>query len=116
MNIFIGNLNFQTTEEQLQDVFAPFGEVTSVKIVTDKFTGRSRGFAFVEMPDQTEAEKAVEELHDYVLNNRNMVVNEAKPKTEDNRLITGHDINLLINNCLHNGINRVILITGLPVL
>lgn len=85
MNIFIGNLNFQTTEEQLQDVFAPFGEVTSVKIVTDKFTGRSRGFAFVEMPDQTEAEKAVEELHDYVLNNRNMVVNEAKPKTEDNR-------------------------------
>ncbi|HLW41297.1 MAG TPA: RNA-binding protein [Flavobacterium sp.] len=85
MNIFIGNLNFQTTEEQLQDVFAPFGEVASVKIVTDKFTGRSRGFAFVEMPDQTEAEKAVEELHDYVLNNRNMVVNEAKPKTEDNR-------------------------------
>lgn len=85
MNIFIGNLNFQTTEEQLQDVFTAFGEVSSVKIVTDKFTGRSRGFAFVEMPDQTEAEKAVEELQDYVLNNRNMVVNEAKPKTEDNR-------------------------------
>jgi len=85
MNIFIGNLNFQTTEEQLQDVFAAFGEVTSVKIVTDKFSGRSRGFAFVEMPDQTQAEQAVDQLNDQVLNNRNMVVNEAKPKSEDNR-------------------------------
>lgn len=63
MNIFVGNLNFQTTEEQLQDLFLPFGEVSSVKIVTDKFSGRSRGFAFVDMPDQTEGENAINNLN-----------------------------------------------------
>jgi len=80
MNIFVGNLNFQTTETQLQDLFAPFGEVSSVKIVTDKFSGRSRGFAFVEMPDQTQAENAINELNNYLLSSRSIVVNEAKPR------------------------------------
>lgn len=83
MNIFVGNLNFQTTEEQLQDLFTSFGEVESVKIVTDKFSGRSRGFGFVEMPDQTQAEKAISELHNHTLNSRLMVVNEAKPKNNN---------------------------------
>lgn len=85
MNIFIGNLNFQTTEEQLQDLFIPFGEVSSVKIVTDKFSGRSRGFAFVEMPDQKQGENAVNDLNNYILNSRLLVVNEAKPRENNNR-------------------------------
>ncbi len=85
MNIFVGNLNFQTTEEQLQDLFLPFGEVSSVKIVTDKFSGRSRGFAFVDMPDQTEGENAINNLNNYVLSSRLLVVNEAKPQENNSR-------------------------------
>ncbi|TDS62120.1 RNA recognition motif domain-containing protein [Myroides indicus] len=85
MNIFIGNLNFQTTEDELQNLFNSFGEVSSVKIITDKFSGRSKGFAFVEMPDTAQAENAINELNDYMLNNRNMVVNEAKPRENNNR-------------------------------
>ncbi len=82
MNIFIGNLNFQTTEEQLNDLFSSYGEVASVKIITDKFSNRSKGFGFVEMPDQTEAENAIENLNDYTLDSRSIVVNESKPKEE----------------------------------
>jgi len=85
MNIFVGNLNFQTTEDQLNEVFTSFGAVVSVKIVTDKFSGRSRGFAFVEMPDATQAEKAIQELQDYTLNNRNMVVSEANQRDDSKR-------------------------------
>ena len=85
MNIFVGNLNFQTTEDQLNEVFTSFGEVASVKIVTDKFSGRSRGFAFVEMPNATQAEKAIQELKDYMLNNRNMVVSEANQRDDNKR-------------------------------
>ncbi len=84
MNIFIGNLNFQTTEEQLEDLFTPFGELTSIKIITDKFSGRSRGFGFIEMPNSAEAEKAIENLNGQVFNDRNIVVNEAKPREENN--------------------------------
>jgi len=80
MNIFIGNLNFQTTEEQLKDLFSPYGALTSVKIITDKFSGRSRGFAFIEMPDTAEAEKAIDALNGQVFNERDIVVNEAKPR------------------------------------
>ncbi|WLD23776.1 RNA-binding protein [Flavobacterium dauae] len=85
MNIFVGNLNFQTTEDQLKEVFTSFGEVASVKIVTDKFSGRSRGFAFIEMPNATQAEKAIQELQDYALNNRNMVVSEANQRDDSKR-------------------------------
>lgn len=85
MNIFVGNLNFQTTEDQLKEVFTSFGEVASVKIVTDKFSGRSRGFAFIEMPNATQAEKAIQELQDYALNNRNMVVSEANQRDDNER-------------------------------
>ncbi len=85
MNIFVGNLNFQTTEEQLQDLFLSFGEVSSVKIVTDKFSGRSRGFAFVEMPNQIQGEKAVNDLNNYILNSRSLVVNAAKPRENNDR-------------------------------
>ncbi len=85
MNIFVGNLNFQTTEEQLQELFATYGEVESVKIVTDKFSGRSRGFGFVEMPEQAQAEEAIKQLNDYSLNSRSIVVNEAKPRESNDR-------------------------------
>jgi RNA recognition motif-containing protein len=85
MNIFVGNLNFQTTEAQLQDLFSSYGEVSSVKIVTDKFSGRSRGFGFIEMPSQTDAQKAISELHESTFNSRSMVVNEAKPRENNSR-------------------------------
>ena len=87
MNIFVGNLNFQTTEEQLQELFTPYGEVESVKIVTDKFSGRSRGFGFVEMPEQAQAEEAIKQLNDYSLNSRSIVVNEAKPRESNDRYL-----------------------------
>ncbi len=78
MNIFVGNISFQTTEQQLQTIFAPFGEVKSVKIVTDRFSNRSRGFAFVEMDEN--GEKAIEGLNNTMLNFQSIVVNEAKVK------------------------------------
>ncbi|MCC6384349.1 MAG: RNA-binding protein [Bacteroidia bacterium] len=80
MNIFVGNLNFKTTEQELGDLFSGYGNVQSVQIITDKFSGRSKGFAFVEMPDKEEAEKAIEGLNNYSLGDRNIVVNEARPK------------------------------------
>ena len=81
MNIFVGNLNAQTTEKQLSDIFTPFGEIRGVKIITDNFTRRSRGFAFVEMPDDAQATTAIEKLHNTDLNEQPMTVNEARPKT-----------------------------------
>lgn len=81
MKIFVGNLNFRTTEQELGDIFATYGAVDSVKIITDKFTGQSRGFAFVEMSDAA-AEKAIGELNGSDVGGRNIVVNESKPKSE----------------------------------
>lgn len=80
MNIFVGNLSFHTTEEELESLFASYGNIQSVKIITDKYSGRSKGFAFVEMPALEEAKKAIEELNNHNLDNRNIVVNEARPK------------------------------------
>ncbi|MBC8644327.1 RNA recognition motif domain-containing protein [Flavobacterium lindanitolerans] len=85
MNIFVGNLSFKTSEEQLFDLFASYGEVTSVKIITDKFSGNSRGFAFVEMPEQDEAQNAVDNLNDSEFDSRTMAVKEAMPKENDTR-------------------------------
>lgn len=85
MNIFVGNLNFRTTEEQLQNLFASFGAVSSVKIITDKLSGRSKGFAFVEMPDATEGENAINNLNSYSFNSRQIVVSEARPKENNVR-------------------------------
>lgn len=80
MNIFVGNLSFQTSEEQLLDVFTPFGEVSSVKVIVDGYSNRSRGFAFVEMPVSEHALTAIERLNESMLDSRVIVVNEAKPK------------------------------------
>jgi cold-inducible RNA-binding protein len=76
--IYVGNLSFQTSENDLSDLFAQFGEVESVKIITDRDTGRSKGFAFVEMGEDN-AEKAISQLNGKELNGRALTVNEAKP-------------------------------------
>jgi RNA recognition motif-containing protein len=80
MNIFVAKLSYQTTEETLRDLFATFGEVESAKIIFDKMAGRSKGFGFVEMPNEDEALKAIEELDDKVVDGRNIVVKQARSK------------------------------------
>jgi cold-inducible RNA-binding protein len=79
-NIFVGNLNFQTTQDDLLAAFAQYGAVERVNIVTDRDTGQPRGFAFVEMTDRREAETAINQLNGAELNGRAMNVNEARPK------------------------------------
>ena len=81
-NIFVGNLNFNTSEEQLRELFATYGQVDRVSILTDRDTGRSRGFGFVEMTNEAEAEKAIAALNGANLDGRTLNVNEAKPKTD----------------------------------
>jgi RNA recognition motif-containing protein len=83
MNIFVGNLSAQTTEKQLENLFTPFGAVQSVKIITDNYTGRSRGFAFVEMPERTHAETAIAKLNNSSLDTQSITVNEARPKNSN---------------------------------
>jgi RNA recognition motif-containing protein len=80
MNIFVGNLSFQTTQEELHAAFAQYGNVERVNIVTDRDTGQPRGFAFVEMPDKSEAENAIQQLNGAEMNGRALNVNEARPK------------------------------------
>ena len=84
MNIFVAKLNFDTREDDLRDAFEEFGEVDSVKIIMDKFTGRSKGYGFVEMPNDDEALAAIEALNDTELDGRTIVVKKAKPR-EDRR-------------------------------
>ena len=81
-NIFVGNLSFRTTQEELLAAFSQFGNVERVNIVTDRDSGQSRGFAFVEMTEKREAETAIEQLNGSDLNGRTMNVNEARPKPQ----------------------------------
>ncbi len=85
MNIYVGNLSYNVSEDDLKTVFAEFGEVESVKIITDKFSGQSKGFGFVEMPNQDEAKAAMASLNGSDLKGRNLNVNEAKPRSGDRR-------------------------------
>ena len=80
MNIYVGNLSFDTTEDQLRQAFEGFGEISSVAIITDKYTGESRGFAFVEMADQAAATEAISGLNGQDMNGRTLSVNEARPR------------------------------------
>jgi len=80
MNIYVGNLSYTLSETELRDAFAEFGEVSSVKVLMDRETGRSRGFGFVEMPNQSEGEAAVAQLNGKDLDGRALRVNEARPK------------------------------------
>jgi len=82
MNIYVGNLSFEETESSLETTFAAHGEVTSARIITDRETGRSRGFGFVEMGDQTQAQAAIAALNGKNVNGRDLTVNEARPREE----------------------------------
>ncbi len=81
-NLFVGNLPFAATEDALRDVFSPFGEVQRVRIMTDRDTGRSRGFAFVEMAQDEDAAKAIAALNGKDFGGRALTINEARPKPE----------------------------------
>jgi len=82
MNIYVGNMSFDTTEDQLREAFAGFGEVSSVRVITDRDSGRPKGFAFVEMGSQDEATAAIAGLNGKEVNGRTLNVNEAKPKND----------------------------------
>lgn len=80
MNIYVGNLSFDETDESLEAAFANHGEVHSARVITDRYSGRSRGFGFVEMPNQQEAEAAIAALNGAELNGRMLTVNESRPR------------------------------------
>jgi cold-inducible RNA-binding protein len=83
MKLFVGNFSFGTTEDDLRALFQPYGNVDSVAVVTDRDTGRSRGFGFVEMPDRGQAEKAIEALNGKQVGGRTLNINEARPKADN---------------------------------
>ncbi|MDH3566479.1 MAG: RNA-binding protein [Desulfobacteraceae bacterium] len=85
MNIYVGNLSYEVTEEDLKTAFETFGAVDTVKVIKDNYTGRSKGFGFVEMPTKSEAQSAIEGLNGKDLKGRNLNVNEARPKPEGRR-------------------------------
>ena len=82
MNIYVSNLSFNVQDEDLKDFFTEYGEVTSAKVITDKFTGKSRGFGFVEMADEAASKKAIAELDGATVENRAISVSVAKPKED----------------------------------
>lgn len=82
MNIYVSNLSFNIQDEDLRGFFTPYGEVTSAKVIMDKFTGRSKGFGFVEMSDNAAAQKAISELDNGMVDGRNVKVMEARPKED----------------------------------
>ena len=82
MNIYVGNLSYEVTEDDLGQAFKEFGQVESVKIITDKYSGQSKGFGFVEMPSKAEGQSAIEGLNGKELKGRTLNVNEARPRTE----------------------------------
>ena len=82
MNIYVSNLSFNVQDEDLREFFAPYGEVTSAKVIMDRLTNQSRGFGFIEMPDEEASRKAIAELDGATVENRTIKVNEARPKEE----------------------------------
>jgi len=85
MNIYVGNLPYRMTDDELRDLFAEFGEVTSARIIMDKMTDRSKGFGFVEMSDKAAAEKAIREVNGKDMGGRQLRVNEAQPRENSPR-------------------------------
>jgi RNA recognition motif-containing protein len=83
MNIYVGNLSYEVTEEDLQKAFEGFGQIESVKIIKDTYTGRSKGFGFVEMSNNADAQSAINDLNDKELKGRAIKVNAARPRTEN---------------------------------
>jgi len=82
MNIYVGNLPYSVSEDDLADTFGEYGEVSKVTVITDKISGNSKGFGFVEMPDNDEAEKAIDALNETDLKGRDLRVNQARPRGE----------------------------------
>ena len=82
MNIYVANLDYQITDQDLRQLFSEYGEISTIKVITDYNTGQSRGFAFVEMPNDEEAQKAISNINGRELNNRALSVQVAKPKEE----------------------------------
>jgi len=82
MNIYVGNLPYSVTEDELREVFSEFGEVSSVNVITDKYSGQSKGFGFVEMANNSEADEAIKALNESLLKGRNIKVNQAKSRGE----------------------------------
>ena len=82
MNIYVGNLPYNISEDELKDVFNEFGEIESVNIITDRFSGQSKGFGFVEMPNNSEADQAIKALNGTDMKGREIKVNQAKPRSE----------------------------------
>lgn len=85
MNIFVGSLPFKLEETELREIFEEYGEVSSVKIITDRETGRSKGFGFVEMPDDSQAQKAIDELNGSEVSGRQIVVNKSEERKDSGR-------------------------------
>jgi len=85
MNIYVGNLSRDVSEVELREAFSAYGEVSSASVIKDKFSGESRGFGFVEMPNKEEADKAIASLNGKDLKGRNLTVNEARPRTDKPR-------------------------------
>ncbi len=85
MNIYVGNLSFDVTEDELQKLFEEHGSVVSVNIIKDRYTGNSKGFGFVEMENQADAEKAIKELDESEVKGRNIKVNQARPRDEKSK-------------------------------
>jgi RNA recognition motif-containing protein len=82
MKLYVGNLSYQCREQDLEELFSQFGTVSSVNVISDKFTGRSKGFAFIEFDNDDEANRAIEELHETEFMQRNLIVNEARPRED----------------------------------
>ena len=82
MRIYVGNLKYSVSDETLREMFSEFGEVASADVIKDKFSGQSKGFGFVDMPNQSEAGDAIQALNDTLQDGRKLTVNEAKPRTE----------------------------------
>ena len=82
MNIYVGNLGFEVSESDLREAFEQFGQVAEVRLIMDKYTGKTKGFGFIEMPEKEEAEKAIAEMNEKDFEGRIIKVSEAKPKTD----------------------------------
>jgi RNA recognition motif-containing protein len=82
MRIYVGNLPYSVTDEDLREVFGEYGEVASAEVIKDKFSGQSKGFGFVDMPNNSEADAAIKELNEAVIKGRKLTVNEARPRAE----------------------------------
>jgi len=85
MNIYVGNIAYELSEDELREAFSSYGEVESARIITDRFTGRSKGFGFVEMTDDEQAQKAIDEMNGRELSGRALRVNEARPRPAGDR-------------------------------